>query len=176
MKKVVVGSQNPVKLQAAKKAFELVFPNEAFVFETCSAESSVADQPMGMHETKLGAANRAAHAAALVPDADYTVGLEGGIEELEEDYWVTAWMCVRRSDGMTGFGRTSAFMLPEMVTNLVKEGKELGFAIDEHFNETNLKQRGGAVGILTNNLITRADFYHDAMVFALVPFMNPELY
>ena len=55
MKKVIVGSTNPVKLQTTQEAFSLVFPNEIFEFETYSAESNVPDQPIGSVQTREGA-------------------------------------------------------------------------------------------------------------------------
>jgi non-canonical (house-cleaning) NTP pyrophosphatase len=41
MKKVVVGSANPVKLETTKEAFALVFPHETFEYITHSAPSGV---------------------------------------------------------------------------------------------------------------------------------------
>ena len=45
MKKVLIASRNPVKINATKKAFEEVFTNR-FEFEGVSADSLVSDQPM----------------------------------------------------------------------------------------------------------------------------------
>ena len=47
MKTVIVGSENPVKLETAKEAFKLVFPEIEFEFITFSAPSLVSDQPIG---------------------------------------------------------------------------------------------------------------------------------
>lgn len=56
------------------------------------------------------------------------------------------------------------------------EGKELGEADDLVFGQTNSKQANGAVGILTDNVLTRTTFYEPAVILALIPFKNPELY
>ena len=45
MKKVLIASKNPVKINATKKAFEDVF-TDRFEFEGVSADSLVSDQPM----------------------------------------------------------------------------------------------------------------------------------
>jgi inosine/xanthosine triphosphatase len=176
MKKVVIGSHNPVKVAVVKEAFAKVFPDMECDFVMHKAPSGVSDQPFGIQETRTGAQNRAASCAAAFPDADYCVGLEGGIEIIEDEYWVSAWMCVQDKAGRCGFGRTSAFLLPPPVTALIKEGVELSLAGDKIFNETNSGQKGGAVSFLTNNLISRKEFYLDAMVFALVPFLKNDLY
>jgi non-canonical (house-cleaning) NTP pyrophosphatase len=53
---------------------------------------------------------------------------------------------------------------------------ELGHADDLVFNKSNSKQENGAVGILTENVIDRAEFYKQAVILALIPFKNPTLY
>ena len=40
----------------------------------------------------------------------------------------------------------------------------------------NAKQVNGAVGLLTNDLIMRAEYYETAVLLALIPFVNPDLY
>jgi inosine/xanthosine triphosphatase len=176
MKKVIVGSNNPVKLETTKEAFLLSFPDEEFEFHTLPASSGVPDQPMGQAETKLGATNRAETCASEYPDADFYVGLEGGLEKIEGEYWAFAWMCILEKSSKKGFGRTGSFLLPPKVSKLIDQGKELGIATDIAFNETNSKQKGGTIAVLTNGNITRKDFYRDAIVFALIPFLKPDLY
>jgi inosine/xanthosine triphosphatase len=176
MKKVIVGSANPVKLETTKEAFQKTFPEEEFEFLTFSAPSLVSDQPMGQPETKQGATNRAEACKLEYPNADYFVGLEGGLEKIEGEYWAFAWMCVLGKADTRGFGRTGSFLLPPKVSELIDQGKELGTATDIAFNETNSKHKGGTIGVLTNENITRKDFYRDAMIFALIPFVKPELY
>ena len=59
---------------------------------------------------------------------------------------------------------------------LINQGKELGEADDIVFGQSNSKQKNGAVGILTNNIIDRTQFYVEAMVLALIPFLNEDIY
>jgi len=176
MKIVIVGSLNPIKLEVTKRAFTERFPDEDFAFKTHNATSGVNDQPIGADETRTGAKNRAEACHIVYPNADYCVGLEGGLEIIDSDFWVSAWMCIVNRSGVVGFGRTGAFLLPPEVTTHIKAGLELGHATDLVFNKTNSKHKEGAIGALTDGLITRADFYHDALLFALIPFCKPELY
>ena len=85
-------------------------------------------------------------------------------------------MCVVGIDGKEGFGRASAFRLPPRLVELIKAGKELGQAIDEMTGQENIKQAGGTISLLTNGLVDRAKFYEQAVIFALIPFMQYELY
>jgi inosine/xanthosine triphosphatase len=176
MIKVAVGSKNPAKLAAVQEAFEQVFPDEAFEYLICEAASGVPDQPFGSKETKQGATNRAHDCRRYHPDADFFVGLEGGLEEDDNTFWTTAWMCVVGSDGVCGHGKTCAFPLPLEMSRLIREGVELGTAADQVFSEVNSKHSTGTVGLLTNGLVKRKDFYRDALIFALIPFVQRHLY
>ena len=176
MKTVIVGSENPVKLATTKEAFEKVFPDETFEYIACTVASGVSDQPFGTTETKRGALNRATGCRQAFPHADFYVGLEGGLEEIEGEFWSSAWMCILDNHGRVGFGRTGTLQLPLSVSARIHQGEELSMAIDICFNKVNSKHKGGAVGALTNDLITRTDFYRDALVYALIPFIKPELY
>lgn len=176
MKTVIVGSENPIKLATTKQAFAATFPNEQFEYITFAAASNVSAQPFGVAETKLGALNRANHCRTQYPQADFFVGLEGGLEEIDTEFWTSAWMCIQDATGKCGYGRTGAFLLPPLVSELIHKGEELGIATDIVFNKVNSKHAGGTVGALTDEHITRADFYRDALIFALIPFLKPELY
>lgn len=44
------------------------------------------------------------------------------------------------------------------------------------FGRVKSGQGSGTVGKLTGNIITRVDYYEHAIVMALIPFMNLELY
>lgn len=176
MKTVVIGSTNPVKVAAVARAFGAAFPHDTFSFVSEAAASGVAAQPFGEAETKQGAQNRAWACRAAHPAAAFTVGLEGGLLKKDDGYWVTAFMCVISDTDVESFGQTGAFRLPTAVARHIDEGMELGHACDAVFETTNSKHAGGAVGLLTNDLITRADFYDQALIFALIPFMRPDLY
>jgi inosine/xanthosine triphosphatase len=175
MKKIIVGSTNPVKINSAKDAFETAFPDEEFEVEGVSVISDVRDQPMSNDETLLGAKNRAFNAQAAYK-GDFWVGIEGGIEEHEEELEAFAWMVVLSDSGIRGKARTSSFVLPHEVSILVRSGLELGLADDKVFNQSHSKQKNGAVGLLTNDIINRSEYYKQAIILALVPFLKPEFY
>lgn len=175
MKKVVVASKNPVKIQAVELGFKRMFSGEEFEFIGVSAPSNVADQPFGNQETFIGARNRANNAVKEIKDADFYVGIEGGVEEVGEDMEAFAWVCIKSGEKY-GKSRTGTFFLPKKVVELLKQGKELGEVDDIVFNIQNSKQNMGAVGILTGGEIKRADYYAEAVVLALIPFKNLDLY
>ncbi len=175
MKKIVVASQNPMKIQAARKGFERMFPKETFEAKGISAESGVSDQPMGEEETYRGAYNRATNAKKAHPTADYWVGIEGGLIQKGQEMETMAWIVVRHSDRL-GKARTAGFFLPPGIVTLVQQGYELGHADDIVFGTDNSKQTIGSAGLLTDGAIDRISFYVPAVILALIPFRKPNLF
>jgi inosine/xanthosine triphosphatase len=126
-------------------------------------------------ETLQGASNRARYAAQQVPSADYTIGIEGGIEADKDGHLqVFAWVVVLHGAKM-GRAQTGVFYLPHEVAKLVQEGMELGKADDVVFGRSNSKQENGSIGLLTDDAITRTTYYVEAVVMALIPFKKPHL-
>jgi inosine/xanthosine triphosphatase len=175
MKTVIVASNNPVKTQAAFNGFARMFPEDDFSIQTISVASGVKDQPSSSEEALRGAINRVDNARQQKPQADYWIGIEGGIEELDDEMAGFAWIVVY-SPTRCGKARTGTFFLPERVAALVRQGIELGEADDLVFNRSNSKQENGAIGILTGNIVDRTQLYEHAVILALVPFKNPGLY
>ncbi len=175
MAKVIIASKNPIKIQAVKNGFEKMFPNQEFEFVGVSVPSNVADQPFSNDETFLGAKNRADNAFNEVKDADFYLGIEGGIEHIENEMEAFAWVVIKSADKY-GKARTGTFFLPKQVVELIKDGKELSEADSIVFQRNNSKQENGTVGILTGDIIDRTKYYTEAVILALIPFRNVNLY
>lgn len=175
MKKIIVASKNPVKIQAALNGFQEMFPDETFEASGVSVPSGVSNQPMGNAETFKGAMNRVAGAQNTTPDADFWVGIEGGNIAFGDEMEVMAWVIILSKDN-AGKARTAGFYLPPKVVALINQGYELGDADDMVFGVDNSKQTGGSSGLLTDNIMTRIRFYVPAVILALIPFKNPTLY
>lgn len=173
---VYIASHNPVKINATSIGFGKMLSNEQYAFDGISTDSGVPDQPIGSDQTFLGAKNRALSAQAQRPDAAYCVGIEGGIETTDRGTEVFAWVYIIDKAGRVGLGKSSGFYLPKSITDLLQEGMELGHATDKIFDESNSKQNSGSIGILTGDLIDRTQYYVEAVVLALIPFRNEDLY
>lgn len=176
MKEIIVASKNPVKIEATKNGFIRMFPGEEFKISGVVATSEVSDQPSSEEETLNGATNRVNNVAEITQEADFWVGIEGGLEEVGGGLETFAWIVIKGKDGQLGRGRTGSFFLPEKVAELVRLGKELGDADDIVFGLKNSKQANGSVGILTGDVLTRSTMYEPAVILALIPFKNPDLY
>lgn len=136
----------------------------------------MSDQPLTEKETLQGALNRAENVSKLSPDADYWVGIEGGLEDVEYGMISLSWIVIKSKSGKIGKGRTGSFFLPEKIATLVRGGMGLGEADDLVFSLKNSKQANGSVGILTGDVLTRSTMYEPAVILALIPFKNPDLY
>jgi len=174
MKTVIIASKNPVKIESVKIAFEKMFLQDKFEFIGESITSNVSDQPMSDEETLQGATNRATNAQTQFPEADFWVGLEGGLEKIGDDLGSLAWIVVKSKDKI-GKARALTFLLPPKVTELIKQGKEMSEASNIVFGVNN-SQHNGTIGTLTNDIVTRTTDYTETVVLALIPFKNPELY
>ena len=176
MKTVYIGSANPVKIACTRKGFEEVFGGATdYRFIGKAVDSGISDQPMTNHETLQGAKNRAQNLQDLYPEGDYFVGIEGGVQIVDEEMEAFAWVVII-SDSQVGKAQTSTFQLPSKIVNLIEEGIELGHADDIVFRRNNSKQGNGAVGLLTGDVIDRVEYYRHALILALIPFLNSEFY
>lgn len=176
---VIVASRNPVKIAATKDGFERMFPQRTFDVRGLRIPSGVPDQPFSDQETLQGALNRARGARDAEPNADYWIGLEGGVEDSDPSgcglVQSSAWIAVVGKGGKEGKARTATYFLPEETAKLLRSGMELGHADDLVHGTTNSKQKSGTVGILTDDVITRKGYYAEAVILALVPFKNDKL-
>ncbi|MFO7545988.1 MAG: inosine/xanthosine triphosphatase [Trueperaceae bacterium] len=177
---VAVGSTSPAKVGAIREAvlgsLADLFPAAQEVRGVATA-SGVPAQPIGDAQTRKGAQERARAALERVDSADLAFGLEGGVAFDEEGAaWAFSWVAAIDRQGTRGVARSAAFALPDELTEQLRDGAELGDAIDrtfgEHRGETRLKDGPGAVGLLTAGRIVRAELFRDAVVLALVPWLR----
>ncbi|MFT5235565.1 MAG: inosine/xanthosine triphosphatase [Shewanella sp.] len=174
---VVVGSTNPVKIQAAKLALEQLFPSSEIQCNGYHAPSGVAEQPMTADETLKGAINRVEHcqSAQKMTKADLYIAIEGGVDNFTYGPATFAYVVIAHNSQRL-VGRSALLPLPPIVYNALNQGEELGDVMDRLFNTKNIKQQGGAIGLLTQGAATRESIYTQALILAMAPLLNDELY
>ena len=173
--KVVVGSTNPVKIEATKRAFKKVWPKKKWEIVGIEVSSGVSHQPMTDKEAVKGARNRAKRALKL-GKADFGVGLEGGLQEFEGIWFDTGWIVVVNKKGTQGIGSTIRMQNAPKTIKMVHEGMELGHVDDVVFKVRNSKQGDGHFGLMSKNAVTRTEAYTEGVISALVRFIHPELF
>lgn len=172
--KIVVGSLNPVKVNAAQHAITQFFAVSAIDCLAVDAPSGVAAQPLSAELTRLGAVNRIKYCQQHY-EADYYLAMEGGVDTTIDGPVTFAYVVIANKQQMS-VGRSASLPLPKKVYRALQQGDELGPVMDRLFNTTNIKQRGGAIGLLTGGQANREGNYTQALILALAPFLHPELY
>ncbi len=175
--KILVGSTNPVKIEAVKEAFSLYYKNVTVI--GLYVNSNVPDQPINS-QTLEGAKNRALELQKINNtqnlQAEFFVGIEGGIQETFGKWFAFGGMCIINMKGKIAFGTSAHFELPQSITKRLLNGEELGFVMDEIMNDENTKQKGGAISFFTNGKMNRKELYIPGIISALVPFLHEDLY
>ena len=172
--KVVVGSKNPVKVNASRTVIAKLYPDHLIECEGLNAPSHVPEQPMNAVETREGAINRVKYCQQNV-EADFYIALEGGVDLLVDGPATFAYVVISNNEQQS-VGRSAALPLPEPIYQSLLDGEELGPVMDKLFKTVNIKHKGGAIGLLTNGHATRESNYTQALTLAMAPFLYPDLY
>ena len=107
---------------------------------------------------------------------DFAIGLEGGVEQVASTYLEGGYVVCRHSSGRLGVGRSASYEVSGSMMARLADGRELGDVIDELSGETDVRQREGMMGVITNSVLPRAECYTHAVVFALAPFVSDAVY
>lgn len=177
--RVLVGSTNPVKINAAKVAICQIFPETHIECIGIHAPSMVPDQPMTEVDTRQGAINRVTYCQETAESGEHPaelfVAMEGGVDNFEHGPATFAYIVVATANQVS-VGRSALLPLPACIYRSLGAGEELGDVMDRLFNTKNIKQQGGAIGLLTKGHATRESIYTQALILAMAPLLNPELY
>jgi len=152
---VRVGTANPMKIAATRKAFAKFFKKVQVA--GVEVPSSVSPQPISFGEIVRGARERAKRAFR---DCDYSVGIEAGVFKVgpvwPRPFQITM-ACV--FDGTReSLGSGPFFELPpSMVKKIILADT-------------------GSVAVVTKGKVTRESVTREAILMALAPFVSPELY
>ncbi|SIR96111.1 inosine/xanthosine triphosphatase [Natronorubrum thiooxidans] len=165
---VAVGSTNPVKVDAVERTLERFEPTVTAV----AVDSGVPEQPWSIDETVTGAENRARRARTAT-DAEYGVGLEGGVTHLDGVPGLSLIMWAAVTDGERierGGGPT--LPLPDDVAARLEDGAELGPVMDDRLGTDGIAEADGAAGVLTAGLTSRTQALGEAVACAFGPFVT----
>lgn len=154
--KIAIGSKNPAKLNAVCS----IFPEaEVTGLSVCSGVSA---QPFSDEETRLGAMNRAE--SCLKSDVELGIGLEGGVMKLDGVLYLCNWGAMAMSNGKVLTASGARIPLPAVVEKALLTGEELGDIMDRYAKKQDVRKTEGAIGIFTNNLVSRKDMFVHVML------------
>lgn len=186
--RVAVGSMRRPKVDAVLTAVSdfqpLLDASGTLVVKGYEVESGVSHTPSSREELMRGARQRAEalmrQLAAAGEPADYFVGLEGGLDETEDEgqrrVFLESWAYV--CDGQRGhFGCSGSIEIPAaLAAEVLEQGTELSVAIDRFAGAAGIRDAQGAWGVLSGNLVTRQESFRLAVITAFAPFYNRTMY
>ncbi len=170
--KVVVGSLNPVKVNAVRRAFRLLCDP---VVKGTKVVSGVSAQPIGLQEILLGALNRATQ-ALKAEEADYGVGIEAGAIVADAGPIEIQVAVISDRSSRVSIGLSQGFMLPLHWLDELLDRVELEEIVTRNIGRKDIGEKLGFIGYLTYGLVTRTELSYNAVLMALVPRLNPNLY
>jgi len=152
---VRVGTANPMKIRAARKAFARYFGKSTVV--GVDVPSGVSPQPISFGEIVRGARARA---RAAFRDCDYSVGIEAGVFRVAavspRPFQIT--MACVYDGAREALGSGPFYEVPPSLVREVVRADE------------------GSVAKVTRGKVTREAVTAEAILMALAPFVSPELY
>lgn len=186
--KIAVGSTRAAKLLAVRAACARVAAVDAgwghAEIVAREVETDAPAMPLTDSQLMRGARSRARAVRELLrgegQSAHLYVGLEGGFHTVTLDgrrhTFLQGWAYA--TDGTRGhFGISPSVSVPPEVVRLVVVGRrELGEVIDELAGQRDVRSKQGAWGVISKELLTRADSFESALVAAFAPFYNAEMF
>ena len=167
---VHVGSVNPVKIEAVRQVFSKFFPE--LEIEGSVTRTSVPDEPWE-DDVKRGAKERAWQ---VMQNADIGVGIEAGLFRREDGIYDVQYCAILDKMGRYTFGTGPGFRYPPMIEPELVKGSTVGDVFAEKIVGESIGRKGGAIGYLTNGVLKRQELTESAVLAAMVPRINKELY
>jgi inosine/xanthosine triphosphatase len=190
--RIAVGSKRSPKLEAVREALDafgpLLHPKSKFEVKGFEVATGVSHTPRSRAELMAGARGRCdalMKVSAGRPQANYFVGLEGGLDVMQQNgaengrrlVFLESWAFVCDANGRGFYGQSGAILLPEaLATEVLDRDAELSQAIEAYTGIRGVRDTQGAWGILTKNLIDRQESFRIAVISAFAPFFNPDVY
>ncbi len=188
---IVIGTLNRAKTEGFKKAVDTISKNindplwNTIEYNSVETSSGVSSRPLSTDEMINGAINRARDALKKVPNADFSVGMEGGVYTNSFGTYLGAWIAIIKNSQNTtnhkeeiGLGCSAFIEIPKDFAERLNNGEEMGPLMQELMNDknNNIRHSNGTSGVLTSDLYTRNMEFEHATICAFAKFLNPQMY
>jgi len=175
---VNVGTTNQLKIKAVEIAFKRFFNN--CIVRGISVDSGVLPQPIDS-DTIKGAENRARAAlqeASPAKSSTFSVGIEAGLfwNPTIEQFIDIQYCAVLDRSGKFTYGHSPGFYYPPGFYDSIEKGVEIEKIVEDLFGISDIGEKNGAIGFLTDDRVTRKDLLISAVEMALVPRLKYKLY
>ncbi len=169
-----VGTRNPGKVRGVELALRDLGIEAEVV--PVPVDSGVPPQPIGLDVVVKGARNRALRVCR--EGCDCCVGVEAGFFLLEEDVYVDVQVAAVKCGDRLTYGLSPGFMIPRRFWEplVAREAPELEVLVDKWYGTRNIGDKGGLISLVTRGVVDRIHLTRDAVIMAMVPHINEELY
>lgn len=180
--RVLIASINPVKIRATREAFSSFYNNLDFSHIEINGTGPnlyySKPQPLGEEETFKASRWRVKYAQRHHPGFDFYVGIEGGVVLTPQNQpRIIAYSSIGNHEIIETI-RGCEIPLPHRWYKRLTDSPqlELGDLAAGVSGIANIKQKEGAVGFMTQNIVKRFDILKQSVIVALIPFLNPSLF
>ncbi len=201
-----VGTENKLKIKAAKVVFESIFRENEKKYIKIRVKSGVPHQPIGLEEVLLGSKNRALEAYSYIKKEFHSkdgkesivnnqvnykknnepknlllgIGIEAGLVEIPytKSGYFDYQFCTIKTSHMISYGSGPGWEYPKrIVDTLLKDrNKELGDIMENITEDKTIRYNKGAIGHFSKELVNRFEITTMAVKMALIPILNQNEY
>ena len=176
--KAVIGSLNESKINGARRALSLLGISSKDIIPI--SVEGYKKQPIGFDEMFIGASYRAIESVKYIrnnlqADNGIGIGIEAGIIEFNNT-WFSGQIAIIADNEKYTMGISSFFPLPRGVSSRVSVGYELRDIMREISGYKRIAETIGAIGFFSSGYMTRTDLSYQAVLAALLPWLNENIY
>ena len=164
---VKVATQNPVKLNSIKKAFERLIGDEVEIIDA-EVESGVPRQPINQ-QVFTGAENRINEIMKDSIKYDYYVSCEGGLLNLYGNWMNVHVIIVRDREGKKGVGLSQGYQIPDRYIS-----EAIATSISSVLDR--IYEGSGGIRVLSKGQFTRDKLIEDGTIMALTKILNGDIW
>ncbi len=145
-------------------------------FSNHKVSSGVSDMPTTLEELRTWAKNRAIHTRREKPDADYFIGMEGGVyqDSQWQEYWYVWIVYIEDRDGKGNWGYSGHLKVPRKVVDLLFDGRNLDLeqVMHELVGAEDVGDKQGSGAVWSDGFLTRQEQFIVAGKCAIVPLFS----
>ena len=167
MNKIILASASRVKLNVVQNVMGALGKSGEFEIIPIALEKE-GREPNGEKELEEQLSAALSECRKQYPDAAYYIAMEGGVVERKDGMHELAMVLASEGKSLD-IARSDAvsFPIPEKIAQKVREGMPFAQAVESITNVFGIKEGGGFIGMLTNNIVTKEDLYFQPASVAL---------
>ncbi len=171
-----IGTTNQPKSAAIEYVLSTSPYTSGATFSNHKVASGVPDMPTTLEELRTGAKNRAIYTRREESNADYYVGMEGGVYQDSgwEEYWLIGVVYIENSEGQWYYGYSCHLRVPDAVVDGLFDGqqRDLEQVVHSLGGEANIGDKQGSYHAWTDGMLSRKEQFIMATQCAIAPFFN----